>query len=291
MDFILAFITLTFLEIVLGVDNIIFISLITNKLPKDMQKKSRFLGLFFAMLFRVGLLVTITWLIHHLTTPFFPLEGYSKDDIMHSLNGYNEEIPFLTKLKLTFHGIGVREVILFSGGIFLLGKSVSEIHHKIAGAAKEIDDKKSFGLVKAVIQIILIDIVFSFDSILTAVGITDNLLAMIFAVVVSMGIMLLFSNKIADYINEKPTLEMLALSFLILIGFMLILEGVLIEVPKAYVYFAVFFSLAVEFLNLRLRKKVNPVQLNRTVVDELDEKSVSEDKDLTTLNQQEHQNN
>jgi predicted tellurium resistance membrane protein TerC len=290
MDFIFAFITLTFLEIVLGVDNIIFISLITNKLPKHQQKKSRFIGLFFAMLFRVGLLITITWLIHHLTTPFFPLEGYSKDDIMHSLNGIDSEVGFLEKLKLTFHGIGVREVILFSGGIFLLGKSVSEIHHKIAGAAKELGEKKDFSLVKAVIQIILIDIVFSFDSILTAVGITDKLLAMILAVVVSMAIMLLFSNKIADYINEKPTLEMLALSFLILIGFMLILEGVLIEVPKAYVYFAVFFSLIVEFLNLRLRKRVNPIQLNRTVVDELDEKSKSIEKDLSTLNIPNHHN-
>lgn len=272
MDFIFAFITLTFLEIVLGVDNIIFISLITNKLPKSQQKKSRFVGLFFAMLFRISLLITITWLIHHLTTPFFPLEDYSKDEIMHSLNGLNSEIDFLTKLKLTFHGIGVREAILFSGGIFLLGKSVSEIHHKIAGAAKEHVEKKDYSLTKAVIQIVIIDIVFSFDSILTAVGITDELYAMIAAVVVSMGIMLLFSNKIADYISKKPTLEMLALSFLILIGFMLILEGVLIEVPKAYIYFAVFFSLIVEFLNMKLRKRNNPIQLNRAIVDDIEDK-------------------
>lgn len=284
MDFIFAFLTLTFLEIVLGVDNIIFISLITNKLPHHQQKKSRALGLFFAMIFRVGLLITITWLIHHLTTPFFPLDGVSKDDIMHSLNGTDNTIGFMEKFKLTFHGIGVREVILFSGGIFLLGKSVSEIHHKIAGAAKEGEHKKAYSMVKAVTQIILIDIVFSFDSILTAVGISDKLGAMIAAVVVSMAIMLFFSNKIADYINNNPTLEMLALSFLILIGFMLVLEGVLIEVPKAYVYFAVFFSLIVEFFNMKLRKRRNPVQLNRNVPLEIDEKSQLNDKDLTAIN-------
>jgi len=284
MDFILAFITLTFLEIVLGVDNIIFISLVTNKLPKDQQKKSRFIGLFCAMLFRVGLLITISWLIHHLTTPFFPLEGYSKEEIMHSINGMESDVDFLTKLKLTFHGIGVREVILFVGGVFLLGKSVSEIHHKIGGAAKEHEGKKAFSLSRAIIQIVMIDIVFSFDSILTAVGITDKLLAMIAAVVVSMGIMLIFANKIADYISQRPTLEMLALSFLILIGFMLILEGVLIEVPKAYIYFAVFFSLIVEFLNIRLRKKSNPIQLNRAVVDEIKETSTTENSNKTSTN-------
>jgi len=277
MEFIFAFITLTFLEIVLGVDNIIFISIITNKLPKEKQAKSRLLGLFFAMVFRIGILISITWTLKHLTAPFFPLEGISKEDLIIQIE---ESQDFFHKLYLTFHGIGIREVILFAGGLFLLSKSVSEIHHKIAGEAKEKGDNKDFTLAKAVLQIILIDIVFSFDSILTAVGITDNLIAMITAVVVSMGIMLIFSTKIANYISKKPTLEMLALSFLILIGFMLVLEGLLLEVPKAYIYFAVFFSLIVEALNLKLRKNVRPVHLNRAVVEE-DTKSPDDVYDAT----------
>lgn len=284
MEFVIALLTLTFLEIVLGVDNIIFISIITNKLSENLQSKARILGLFFAMLFRIGLLISITWLIHHLTSPFFPLENLSKEDIITQLE---HEKDFFKKFALTMHGISLKEVILFSGGIFLLGKSVSEIHHKIAGATKDKLQNKDYSMAKAIIQIVLIDIVFSFDSILTAVGLTENLYAMICAVVVSMGIMLFFSKKIAQYIHEKPTLEMLALSFLILIGFMLILEGVLIEVPKAYIYFAVFFSLIVEFLNIKLRKKSNPVQLNRVISDE-DLKAGSPEDKLESKHEHKH---
>jgi len=250
VEFIIALLTLTFLEIVLGVDNIIFISIVTNKLPEKQRPKGRFIGLSFALIFRIILLISLTVVINHLTKPLF----------------------YVFDL-----GFSVRELVLAAGGFFLLGKSVSEIHHKMEGQAEEHEDTKVVSLRRTIIQIVMIDIVFSFDSILTAIGLTDDLpefealAAMISAVIISMIIMLIFSGKISKFISEHPTLEILALSFLILIGFMLVLEGVHQEVPKGIIYFGVFFSLAVEIINMRMQKKQNIVKLNRKVKDEIDE--------------------
>jgi len=225
----IALLTLTFLEIVLGVDNIVFISIVTNKLPKQDQPKARALGLSFALIFRIVLLSSIAWLIHHLTTPLFTVAGM---------------------------GFSIREIILFIGGLFLLAKSTSEIHHKIEKVDVMHDSSKSKAMSSIILQIVALDIVFSFDSILTAVGLTEELIIMIIAVVIAMIIMMLFSGRISAFINKNPTLEMLALSFLILIGFMLVLEGFHQHVPKGYIYFAVFFSMMVEILNIRLMKKM-----------------------------------
>jgi len=226
----IALLTLTFLEIVLGVDNIIFISIVTNKLPQKDQQFARRLGLSTALILRIGLLIALTWLLQNLTKPLFYI-----------LNNQ----------------FSIREIILFLGGLFLLAKSTLEIHSKMESIHNQ--DKKvvSSSLFKVVLQIVLLDIVFSFDSILTAVGLSNHLIIMIIAVVLSMIVMMLFAGKISSFISAHPTLEILALSFLILIGFMLVLEGVHLAVPKGYIYFAVFFSLVVEIINMKIRKKHN----------------------------------
>lgn len=229
MEWIIALLTLTFLEIILGIDNIIFISIITNKLPDHQKQKGRVLGLSLALFFRIILLFSLTWMVKHLTTPLFSL--FSTD-------------------------FSVREIILIAGGMFLLAKSTVEIHHKLDIAHGENTEIKAVtGFMSVIVQIGLIDIVFSFDSILTAIGLTDELPVMIAAVVTAMIIMMIFAGKVAEFIHNNPTLEILALSFLLLIGFMLVVEGFHYEIPKGYIYFAVFFSLFVEVLNLRLRKK------------------------------------
>ena len=230
----IALITLTFLEIVLGVDNVIFISIVTNKLPKDKQQYARRLGLSIALIFRILLLTIISWMTSKMTDPLF------------------------TVFDL---GFSIRELILMAGGLFLLAKSTSEIHAKM----ENMHDPGHIGggavLSRVIVQIILLDIVFSFDSILTAVGLTKDLPIMILAVVISLFIMIFFAGKISKFIADHPTLEILALSFLILIGFMLVLEALHVEVPKGYIYFAVFFSLLVEMINMRIQKKHNPVVL------------------------------
>lgn len=229
IELIIALLTLTFLEIVLGIDNIIFISIITNKLPQHQQQKGRIIGLTLALLFRIILLFSLTWMVKHLTTPLFSL--------------------FTTDFS-------VREIILVAGGLFLLAKSTVEIHHKLDIAHGETTEvKAAAGFMSVIVQICLIDIVFSFDSILTAIGLTDQLPVMIAAVVIAMVIMIIFAGRVAEFIHNNPTLEMLALSFLLLIGFMLVVEGFHYEIPKGYIYFAVFFSLFVEILNLKLKKK------------------------------------
>ncbi|MFN8254529.1 MAG: TerC family protein [Bacteroidales bacterium] len=229
----MALLTLTFLEIVLGVDNIVFISIVTNRLPRENQSKTRTIGLSLALMFRIIMLSTIAWLIHHLTTPLFTIAGV---------------------------GFSVREIILFAGGLFLLAKSTSEIHHKMEGVLTNVKDKGKAKMSMIILQIIALDIVFSFDSILTAIGLTEELIIMIVAVIISMIIMMIFSGKIGRFIAKNPTLEMLALSFLILIGVMLVMEGFHQHVPKGYIYFAVFFSMAVEILNIRLMKKMKKAQ-------------------------------
>jgi predicted tellurium resistance membrane protein TerC len=228
--------TLTFLEIVLGIDNIVFISIVTNRLPVENQAKTRTLGLIMALLFRIIMLSSIAWSIHHLTNPLFTIAGL---------------------------GFSVREIILIAGGLFLLTKSTSEIHHKMEGVLPNFSTAGRRNTFKVIMQIVVLDIVFSFDSILTAIGLTDQLIIMIFAVVISMIIMMVFSGKIANFITKNPTLEMLALSFLILIGLMLVMEGLHQHVPKGYLYFAVFFSMAVEVLNIRLQRKTKEAQIKK----------------------------
>ena len=239
----IALLTLTFLEIVLGVDNIIFISIITNKLPADKREFSRRLGLLLALVFRIILLIAVTWLIHHLTEPLF----------------YLSDIGLSSDL-----GFSIREIILILGGLFLLAKSTSEIHHNMEGEVEETDGKpKKISVLSVIVPISLLDIVFSFDSILTAVGLTEEIMVMIIAVAIAIIVMMMFAGKISNFISKNPTLEILALSFLILIGFMLILEGAQLHVPKGYIYFAVFFSLLVEALNIRIRKKKKNIRLKK----------------------------
>jgi predicted tellurium resistance membrane protein TerC len=234
----IALLTLTFLEVVLGIDNIIFISIVTGKLPEDKQRFSRNTGLALAMIFRVALLLLITHIIG-LSKPLFSLEGIS--------------IHF---------DVSFRDLILMAGGIFLIAKSTTEMHQKIEGIEHHQKEQRSRKISGAIMQIILLDIIFSFDSILTAIGLTREVLLMIIAVIISMFIMMFFSGFISRFINKHPTLQVLALSFLILIGFMLIVDALHYEVPKGYIYFAVLFSLLVEMLNMRMRKKIKK---NKTV--------------------------
>jgi len=229
-----ALLTLTFLEIVLGVDNVIFISIVTNKLPADKQQYARRLGLSIALIFRIFLLTIISWMTKSMTEPLFTVFDV---------------------------GFSIRELILLTGGLFLLAKSTSEIHAKMENLREGGPSGGGAVLSKVIIQIIMLDIVFSFDSILTAVGLTSHLSIMILAVVISLFIMIFFADKISKFIATHPTLEILALSFLILIGFMLVLEGVHVEVPKGYIYFAVFFSLLVEMVNMQIQKKHQPIVL------------------------------
>jgi predicted tellurium resistance membrane protein TerC len=243
-----ALLTLTFLEIILGIDNVIFISISANKLPEEKVRKATLLGLALAMVTRILLLFSVSYLIA-LKEPFFTLDvGWFKT------------------------AITGQSIILLLGGIFLLYKSTSEIRQKVENTNEEqvLKSPKVISFKSVIIQIILIDIVFSFDSILTAVGMTNGvngaLLIMIFAVIISILIMMIFSKPISNYVNNNPTIQMLALSFLILIGFMLITEGAHLShteifnktvgvIPKGYLYFAIAFSLSVEMINLRVRKK------------------------------------
>ncbi len=228
LDTWIALLTLTFLEVVLGIDNIIFISIVSNKLPEHKRGKARRVGLLLALVTRILLLLGITFIIQFTQ-------------------------PIITVLDFELSG---RDLILSVGGLFLLAKSTTEIHNKIEGETEESQkNKAAASFLSVIIQIIFLDIIFSFDSILTAVGLTDHVIIMIIAVIISIFIMIAFAGPISDFINEHPTLQILALSFLILIGFMLVLEGLHFHVPKGYIYFAVAYSLGVEVLNMRIRGK------------------------------------
>lgn len=229
LDGLIALMTLTFLEIVLGIDNIIFISLVTDKLPQETQGKARFVGLSLALVMRVALLFGVTWLM-------------SSDDEL---------------FQLFHHSVSLRDIIVLAGGLFLIGKSTSEIGHKLRKfeEGEKVTNKKKVSFSMIIVQIVLLDLVFSFDSILTAVGMVKEIQLMIAAVIISLIIMMVFSEKISNFINKHHSLQILALSFLILIGFMLVLESVGTHVEKGYIYFAVFFSLIVELVNMQVRKR------------------------------------
>lgn len=230
----IAFLTLTALELVLGIDNVIFISILVDKLPPERREFARKLGLFLAMFMRIGLLLVLSWIIG-LTAPLFSV--------------LNNEISG-------------RDLILIAGGLFLIWKSTGEVHQLLEG-----EEEKTSTVVRAtfsavLIQIILIDMVFSLDSIITAVGMVDEVEVMIAAVVASVGLMMLFAGSIGRFVSSHPTVKMLALSFLFVIGVVLIADGFDHHVPKGYIYFAMAFSVCVEMLNIRMRKKsARPVEL------------------------------
>lgn len=228
--------TLTGLEIVLGIDNIIFISILAGKLPVAQQAKARQTGLALALITRLMLLAGIAWMAK-LTTPLFTLIG---------------------------HGVSGRDLILIIGGIFLLVKSTMEIHEKLEGEDGHTGPARAAAsFSRVIVQILLLDIVFSLDSVITAVGMAQHLAIMMIAVVLAMGVMLLAAGSISDFVNKHPTLKILALSFLLLIGVTLVAEGTGLHIPKGYVYFAMAFSFGVEMLNLRLRGKSRPVELRQ----------------------------
>jgi predicted tellurium resistance membrane protein TerC len=240
---------LTIMEIVLGIDNIIFVSIVAGKLPPSLQSKARNIGMAMALVIRVLLLFAIKWIVS-LTFDVFKLAGAH---IVHD------------------PGISVRDLILIAGGLFLLAKSVSEMHQKLQGAeevAHKNASSNSFG--KVLVEITLLNIVFSFDSILTAIGLVDpnQIPIMIASIVISMIAMMIFSGPVANYIHQRPTVKMLALSFLVLIGFMLVMEGLGSEVNKGYIYFAIVYAFIVEVLNQRLRKRAEPIHLREQYVEE-----------------------
>jgi predicted tellurium resistance membrane protein TerC len=225
----IAFATLTALELVLGIDNIIFISILVDKLPKAKQEFARRLGLFMAMFMRIGLLLVLAWIVG-LVEPLFSVFGKS---------------------------ISGRDLILIAGGLFLIYKSTGEIHQSLEGEEEEAGGvkKAAVTLMSVILQIMVVDLVFSLDSIITAVGMVDDVRVMIAAVIASVGLMMLFAAAIGRFVSDHPTIKMLALSFLVVVGVVLVAEGFDHHVPKGYVYFAMAFSLGVEMLNIHMRKR------------------------------------
>jgi predicted tellurium resistance membrane protein TerC len=236
----IAFATLTVLELVLGIDNVIFISILSGKLPAAQQPRARFVGLTLALVMRVLLLLSLSWIIG-LTEPLFAVFGKE---------------------------VSGRDLVLLLGGLFLIGKSTHEIHGSLEGEEGTASKRVYSSFTSVIIQITLLDIVFSLDSVITAVGMVNNLWIMIAAVVISIIAMMLFAGPIGAFVERHPTIKMLALSFLLLIGVTLVAEGLGQHIPKGYIYFAMAFSVLVEILNMRLRKKAEPVHLHNPYSDE-----------------------
>ncbi|MGI8997810.1 MAG: TerC family protein [Pyrinomonadaceae bacterium] len=232
--------TLTVLEIVLGIDNVVFISILAGKLPAEQQGRARTIGLALAMLTRIALLFSISWVMR-LTDPLFSVFGFD---------------------------ISGRDLILILGGLFLIGKSTHEIHGKLEGEEGRSSGRVGPTFASVIIQILLLDIVFSLDSVITAVGMVQNLWVMVTAVVIAVGFMLVFAGPVSNFVERHPTVKMLALSFLLLIGTVLVAEGFHQHIPKGYIYAAMAFSVFVEMLNLRLRKPAEPVHLHDAYVEE-----------------------
>ncbi|MDQ3779762.1 MAG: TerC family protein [Chloroflexota bacterium] len=234
-----ALLTLTVLEIVLGIDNVIFISILAGKLPEGQRDRARIVGLSLAMIMRIALLFSISWVIG-LTEPFFSV--FDRD-------------------------ISGRDLILFGGGLFLLYKATTEIHEKLEGEEEHVSGRAVASFTAIIIQILLLDIVFSLDSVITAVGMADDLGVMVAAVVIAVLVMLVASGPISAFVQRHPTVKILALSFLLLIGMSLIAEGFHQHIPKGYIYAAMAFSVFVEMLNLRLRRSSQPVHLHESLVE------------------------
>ena len=235
LDGLISFSSLVLMEIVLGVAHLLFLSILTGRLPSHQQEKARFVGISLALLIRIALLFLLTWLI-----------------------GLNKVLFAVFDLEITG-----RDMILIAGGLFLIYKSTTEVHEKLEGHEESDTSQNTLTFGTAIVQIILLDIVFSFDSILTAIGLVQSVTIMIMAVIIAMIVMLLSANKISDFIQKHPTIKMLALSFLLMIGILLLVEGFHVHVPKGYVYFAIFFSLLVEVLTLKVRHRTKPVPLKR----------------------------
>ncbi len=236
-----AFLTLTALELVLGIDNIVFISILAGKLPAGQQARARTVGLGLAMFIRILLLFSLTWIIG-LTAPLFNVLG---------------------------HDVSGRDLILLLGGLFLIAKSTHEIHERLEGDTGHVSARVAPSFVAVIVQILLLDVIFSLDSVITAVGMTNLFGVMVAAVVVAVGCMMLFSGPVSAFVERHPTVKMLALSFLLLIGFSLIADGLGLHIPKGYIYFAMAFSVLVEVLNLRMRRPTEaPVTLRQPYVPE-----------------------
>ena len=242
----IAFATLTVLELVLGIDNVIFISILAGKLPAEQQARARYIGLALALVMRVILLFSLTWVMG-LTEPFFTVFGQA---------------------------VSGRDLILLVGGLFLIAKSTHEIHGSLEGEEGHASKKVYASFASVIFQIMLLDIVFSLDSVITAVGMVDNIWIMIAAVIISIIAMMLFAGSIGAFVQKHPTIKMLALSFLLLIGVTLIAEGFHQHIPKGYIYFAMAFSVLVEVLNMRLRKKADPVHLHNQYSDSDEAKAI-----------------
>jgi predicted tellurium resistance membrane protein TerC len=230
----IAFLTLVVLELVLGVDNVIFISILAGKLPQDQQQRARTTGIMLAVITRILLLLSLSWIIG-LTEPLFSVIGFE---------------------------ISGRDLVLLAGGLFLLWKSVHEIHQKLEGEEGQSSAKVRAAFWSVIVQIMLLDIVFSLDSVITAVGMVDHIEIMVAAVIIAAVVMVFTARPLGNFVERHPTIKMLALSFLLLIGFTLIVEGLHQHIPKGYIYFAMGFSVFVEMLNLRLRGKAQPVTLH-----------------------------
>ena len=241
-----ALITLTVLEIVLGIDNIIFISILVDKLPPKQQPSARTLGLALAMLMRIALLFSLTWVMQ-LADPLF---------------------------QIFYQEISGRDLILIGGGLFLLGKSTLEIHDKLEGEEGHASTRVKSSFIGIIIQITLLDIVFSLDSVITAIGMANQLAIMVTAVVIAVIFMMFFAAAIGTFVNNHPTVKILALSFLLLIGMALVGEGFDMHIPKGYIYFAMAFSVLVEFLNMKVRKPATPIQLRQPYTESTPNKSL-----------------
>lgn len=236
----IALVTLTSLEIVLGIDNIIFISILVGRLPDEQRNRGRTIGLGLAMIVRILLLLSLTWVMG-LTEPLF---------------------------KVMSAEISGRDLILILGGLFLLAKSTHEIHHSLEGEEEEVKSSARVSFLSVLIQIALLDIVFSLDSVITAVGLAKNVEVMILAIVIAVGVMMLSAKALGEFVDSHPTIKMLALSFLILVGVSLIGEGFEMHIPKGYIYFAMAFSIGVELLNLKIRKKSrSKLKLKKAIVE------------------------
>jgi predicted tellurium resistance membrane protein TerC len=236
----IALVTLTSLEIVLGIDNIIFISILVGRLPEEQRNKGRIIGLSLAMIARILLLLSLAWIMK-LTEPLFSLFSYA---------------------------ISGRDLILILGGLFLLAKSTHEIHHSLEGPEKDVKEVAKANFSSVLIQIALLDIVFSLDSVITAVGLAKDIPVMIIAIVIAVIVMMLSAKALGEFVDNHPTIKMLALSFLILVGVSLIGEGFEMHIPKGYIYFAMAFSVGVELLNLKVRsKRRNTIKLRKAVVE------------------------
>ena len=239
-ELLIAFATLTVLEIVLGVDNVIFISILSGKLKKTEQKRARRVGLLAAMLMRIALLFSITWMAR-LVEPLFTI-------VNHSLTG--------------------RDLILLVGGLFLIAKSTYELHERLEGESGHSSGRVAASFTAVITQVMLLDIVFSLDSVITAIGMSNHLGVMVAAVMAAVMVMLLASEPISAFVEEHPTIKVLALSFLLLIGMSLVADGLGQHISKGYIYFAMGFSVFVEMINIRVRKKVHPVKLHQPYVEE-----------------------